>query len=146
MDAVNQRATMLDESRFRLAELDRQDWIANADEGTKIEDVLDPAYWCLLAPKLKPFDHIEVRADDGSWIANLIVLATARTWARVKILNKFDLSTKSLDYESNTHKVAFKGPQRKWSVIRTSDGEYVKEGFAAKIEAEQWLVNYESNL
>jgi hypothetical protein len=41
-----------------------------------------------------------------------------------------------------THKVEWKGPQRKHVVVRLADGAVIQEGIAEKSAANVWLENY----
>src|SRR5580692_10314857 len=50
-------------------------------------------HWGVMASKLRPFDHIEVLADDGSFCAELLVLMATKTQATVMELRKIDIST-----------------------------------------------------
>lgn len=134
-------------TRMHLAEYDRQDWTVNADLGTKLEEVLEPDYWAHMAPQMQQYDHIEVRVDDGSWIAYLLVTACDRNWAKVKLLHRYDLvEDQSIPVASLRYKVDFKGPQHRWSVIRLSDGAYVHEGERTRLAAEQWMANHEKTV
>ena len=80
------RVVILNPSRLQGAEYARQDWVVNAEEGTKISDVLDPAYWAHTSAQMKPYDRIEVRLETGEWILELLVLSADRNWARVQVL------------------------------------------------------------
>ena len=59
------RAVILNPQRRGLAEQMRQDWVVNAEEGTSVQDVLDPSYWAHIAAELQQYDHIEVRLETG---------------------------------------------------------------------------------
>jgi hypothetical protein len=138
------RALILNPQRMRLAEYERQDWIVNAEEGTTPDDLKDPGYWAHMSAQLKPYDHIEVRIDNGEWVAELLVLSCDRNWAKVYPLSFHDLrKAGDVEVASEKYEVAFKGPQFKWSVIRMSDGEKLKTGCADKAEAASWLREHE---
>lgn len=123
------RAVVLDEPRIKLAEFERQAFVANASEGTTVNDVLEPAYWSYVASKLKPYDRIEVRLDTGEWLLELLVLGCDRNWARVHLLHKHELGPVEADMpKAKKHRVEWKGPQLKWCVIRNSDDETIFKG------------------
>jgi hypothetical protein len=131
--------------RTQLAEFVRQDWRHHAEQGTQIEDILKESYWALMAKEFKPFDHIEVILETGEWIADLIVMQCDRTWAKVVLKHKFDLAPVG-DLPPDTallYTISFKGPQRKWTVIRNSDQTAVRDGFGSRSEANDWLASYE---
>ena len=140
------RGLILDESRIRLAEYERQDWTATVEESTTIEDILQPGFWSMIAVKMKPFDHIEVRSDDCSWMATFLVTECERNWAKTVLLTRYDLTKGAQsDFTSTIHRVDWKGPHFKWTVIRIKDGEKVKTGCSSRFEAEDWLRVYETN-
>ena len=138
------RAPVIPNGRIKLAEYERQDWIANIEYGTTPEDVVRPSYWALVASQMKPYDHIEARAEDGSWIAYLIVTGCDRVWARVAVDRIIKLTTQDVALSQQvSHEVVWKGPQHKFSVIRLSDQERIKDGFQSKDDASTWLKEYE---
>ena len=143
--AEGKQAPMIQSGRMRLAEYDRQDWIANIEYGNTLEQIIEPGYWGLMAQQLKPYDHIEARAEDGSWIAYLIVTGCDRTWARVAVDRVVTLTTADVSQTQATekHEIQWKGPQRKYSVIRLADSERIKEGFNTKDEAYAWMREHE---
>ena len=138
------RAVILNPQRMGLAEQMRQDWVVNAEEGTTIQDVLDTGYWAHMAAQLQQYDHIEVRLETGEWILDLIVLDIGRNYARVYVAHKHDFADVDLKAPSGaiTPKVEWKGPQRKYVVIRISDSAPLQEGFASKPEALAWMENH----
>jgi hypothetical protein len=139
-----QGSPVIDQTRMRLAEYDRQDWVANIQFGVTIEDIQTPGYWAHLASQLKPYDHIEARAEDGSWIAYLVVTGCDRAWAKVAVDRVIKLTTADVALSQEPqHKVEWKGPQYRFSVIRLSDSEKIKDGFMTKDEAHAWMVEHE---
>lgn len=132
-------------NRVRLAEYDRQEWVVNAEIGTTIEDIKQPGYWAHIASRLKPYDHIEVRSEDGAWVANFMVLCCDRSWAKVYFLSEHKLTTPdvSLSEAIKKHEAQWRGPQNKWSVIRLTDREVLKTNFNSKEDAQFWIVEHE---
>lgn len=127
---------------LQLAEHQRQIWVARVPKGVEPADVLEPSYWAHHGGKLSPYDKIEVRAEDGTWYQELIVMDSSRAWARVLPVTKVlrfetaDVSqskTAPVGYEI-THRGA-----RKWSVVRTKDRAVMSEDHAQRDSAEQWL-------
>jgi hypothetical protein len=70
--------------------------------------------------QLRPFDHIEVLADDGSFCAELLVLMATKTQATVMELRKIDISTKEGAPVEQKFAVKWRGPHSKWSVMKLS--------------------------
>lgn len=121
---------------------------ARVQQGVTPAEVLVPGFWAHHAVKLKPFDEIRVRAEDGTWVGYYLVLDCSRTWAKLKELSLHRLGTAdvSLTQASETevrafidlHKVVHRGP-RKWSVVRKSDSAVLIEGLEQRDAAGTWL-------
>lgn len=142
--AEKKRSVTIHPQRMKLAEYDRQDWTVTAELGHTIEDVQQPDYWAHMAEQMKPYDHVEVRVDDGAWVAYLLVTACGKNWARVQLLSKYDLVEDSnVPTSSAKHKVEWKGPHFKFCVVRISDGEKVKEQCTSRAEATTWMTEHE---
>ena len=125
---------ILNPQRINLAEFARQDWVVNAEEGTTVEQVQDSSYWAHTSAKFKPYDHIEVRAEDGAWIAEFIVMDCSRNWARLFRLSYNALTTKDVSISQAAAKyfVKWKGPHHKFAVIRASDNAIISEEHATQ--------------
>jgi hypothetical protein len=61
--------------------------------GRLARGLLVPAFWAHHALKLKPLDEIRAHAEDGTWLANYVVLDCSRTWAKVQQLSLHRLTT-----------------------------------------------------
>lgn len=137
-------AAVIHPTRMKLAEYERQDWIVNAEMIHTADDILLPGYWAHMANQMNPYDHIEVRSEDGSWIAELIVIETGRNWAKVLLTRKYDLVPMDAMPEGvSLHKVEWKGPQHRFCVIRLADGERVQSEFKTKEDASAWMRDHE---
>lgn len=141
---AEKRVLILNPQRIGLAEQMRQDWVVNAEEGTTVQDVLNTGYWAHMAAQMQVYDHVEVRLETGEWILDLIVLDVGRNYARVYVAAKHDFGEVDArpSTESITHKVEWKGPQRKHVVIRLADSAVLQEGFSNKSEALLWMENH----
>lgn len=141
------RLVTIDPQRMGLAESKRNDWVANAPEGATVEDIQDPGFWSLMASQLSPYDNIEVRSDDGTWVAECLVLGCDRTWAKVFVKNTYKLTTGDVALsQSSKYEVQWKGPQRKWIVLRIADQSILKEGCGTKEEAGAWMREHEKTV
>lgn len=139
------RTVVLNPQRMGLIEQLRQDWVVNAEEGTTIQDVLNPAYWSHMSAQMQIYDHVEVRLETGEWILDLIVLGVGRNWATVHLAHKHDLQPVEDSMPSmQSLSVAWKGPQLKWVVIRLSDSEILQKNFESKGDAQVWATNHEA--
>jgi len=132
--------------RLRSAEFERIIHVATPGSGHGLEEMIDPAYWAHVGPKLKPYDRIEVRAEDGTYFAELLVLACDRTWAKVHVLNWWDLSTQDVaitEAAAASSKFEIKHtPGLRWHVIRKSDRQTMHKDCQTKAEAGSWLTEY----
>lgn len=128
-------------NRFQPAENVRMVYAIVPDQGTLYDDLFKPEYWSHIASRLRPGDRIEVTAEDYSYVAVLLVLATARQSARVVELSKTTIEANSvaLNDVDAAHKIEHKGPHLKWCVIRLSDGERLKEKLESRQAANEWL-------
>lgn len=139
------KVSVLDPQRIGLVENGkRQDWVATAEEGTVVEDVMDSAYWAHCSALMSPFDHIEVRCEDGTWVADLLVLACSRNWAQVHLKHHYKLTTADVSLSQATkHEVKWKGPHLLFCVIRNSDQQTVMDKLQSKEAAALWLREHE---
>lgn len=115
--------------------------VAYADEGTKIEDILKPEYWAHHAARLTALDEITVHEESGAWRAVVMVRDKGNVWAKVVLLSKNEFNAPA---EGRSVKVGddllvdWRGPRVKWSVLRTSDNQRIKDGMATRDEALLW--------
>jgi len=133
------RAVTLDSNRLREAEHERLVYRCYPPKEHTIEDLKRPAYWASVTPKLRPWEKIEVCAEDGLWYAELLVTAVERSVAVVHVLKYDELS--SVDVGLSTLAGASKyeikhTPGLKWHVIRKLDRHIVKDGLARREDAE----------
>lgn len=143
------RVLMIPPQRVNLSEAVRQDWVADIEFGHTVNDIRNPNYWAHKAPYFKPYDHIEARAEDGGWIAHLIVVAVGKAYAKVAVDRVIQLSSNdnavvlANSQASADNKIEWKGPHRKYCVIRVADGEVLKEQCDTKEEAHLWMLDFE---
>lgn len=131
-------------SRFQQAEHARTVWRVVAEEGTAIEDVLKPMFWAHVAHTMARFDKIEILADDETWFVELIVRDCGRGFAKVALFAKIEFDAadgeKSTTLEGFT--IAWKGPKRRFVVVRDADSTLVKEELASKALALAWVQDF----
>jgi hypothetical protein len=131
--------------RFFAAEYVVNRWVVNADDSTNQADVLKGEYWGHVAASLKPWDHIYVRAENGTWYSELLVLQVARAYAAVQPLNEWKwgqdaaAEAEQAAKASAPYRSKWGGPQYKWSVIRMSDNQRVAEGMTSERDALDWI-------
>ena len=127
-------------SRVTPAEFKRTIHSMTPEAGTKLSDIMAPAYYRHVASQFKSMDRIEVMPDDGAWYAELMVLYVSKMEVRVAKLSHVKLDTvKPEEVEDETHEVKWRGPSAKWGVVHKKTGDVVKDGFANKEEAAAYL-------
>lgn len=136
--------TALIVDRIKNGEYARQVHRVTPEAGTSLEEVLEPSYWANVAAKFTQGDKVEILPEDGAYYAEALVVVCSRIHAKLQLLlhKQFHEQEKPAAKENkpkDPFEIAFKGPQRRWSVIRTSDLTYVKEGFGDKEAAQKWL-------
>lgn len=134
------------DGRFKEAEFQRTLWVCTTNENTQPDDLLATEYWAHVAAKLKPYDRIEARANDGAWFAELLVLEAGRNWARMHMLAAWKLTTSDVAQSQSAPKSPYAdfrvenmGPHAKWCVIRRSDNQKIHEGAENQDAAKRWL-------
>ena len=141
------RAVLLRPSRMSLAEHARRDWVIVAETGTTREDINDPQYFCHMAVQLRPYDRVEVRIDDESFLIEGFILACGRNWAKFKELRFTKLTADDkIEDKSDQFAYKYKGPHLKHCVIRLSDHEVIHEGAESKEAAVAWMKDYEKKV
>jgi len=123
---------------------------------TTVPDLLDPVTWAHVARQwFKPLDEITVIPQSAPFMATFIVMDKGMTWAKLKLLEVHYLNAdevepvEEVDDKLVVHlpdnapvSVEWKGPNLKWSVLRTADKEKLKTGFSIKTEAEAWAAEH----
>jgi hypothetical protein len=130
------------QNRFRLTEQARNSWAVVPADGTPYEDLFAPEYWAHVAASVRPGDLIEVRAEDGSYFALLYAVAVQRQAVAVIELLKKDLHSVRMPVIESGIAVEFKGPIRKWSVIRTKDNVIVSDKHDNRLAADNAAAEY----
>lgn len=139
------------QDRIKPAEYVRNVFAVVLPQGTKFEDVKDPAFWAHTASKLHPTDRIEVLDEEGTFFAELLVVACARNWAKVSVLRFHELTESIPDAKQQTSD-AMKEERAKYKVdwqqgtkarvIRLSDKQTLVDNLPSKADAEKWLTTY----
>lgn len=133
----------LNTNRMKRAETFRTLFAVNAQPGTTRKDLLKPDYWAHVAAGVSPLDRFEVRADDGSFFAEYLVISCDRTWVKVKELTFIELNDLGKEDEDKTELIyKFRGPQYKHSVVRVSDNMVMAEKLPTKDDALLWIAQH----
>lgn len=138
--AIAQPRTIKQPRFIREASMNRNVFSLAAPLGTLWEDVLSPAFYAHIAPKLRPLDRIEVVAEDMTFYGEVMVLAVGQQHVNVVEIAFIELSMpETIQMTLAGHKVMFRGPQARWSVVRISDGMAVSENHPTAQHAAMWL-------
>lgn len=116
--------------------------------GLTPQALLEPSFWAHHAGKLQPWNEVRARAEDGTWVADCLVLDCSRNWAKVTILRHYPLTTAEVSITQASeqemkefigkHNLVFRGTM-KWSATRKSDKAVVTEGHETKEAAKAAL-------
>jgi len=130
-----------------LAEHEMRDFVVYALHGTSVEDILETGYWAHVAERFVPFKtQIKVIAEDGSWIAELIVTACDRNWARVYMMHFHDLSEQEAAPSKDSNFTVNFAPAHGWRIIQKDTKEVIQKGFNTKDDAHKALKDYENTI
>lgn len=133
--------------RMKLAEHARKTYVAVAHHGVTLAQAMEPSYWNHVAQYVDAWDRIELRAEDDTWFAELVVTKATRTEVFVKVLNSFELSPavagKKVEGVPPGYEVNYGGPIHKHRVIRSSDSELLAHGLS-KEDAIAWAKEHAS--
>lgn len=145
------RDVKLNQSRMKSGEFVRTLYVATVEMGTTREDLMKPEFWSQVSYMFSPYDRIEVRSDDGVFFAEYLVLACERTFAKVKELSFVSLTTKDVamtqaEKDLELYEYKYRGPHRKHSILRKSDGAVMVEEKDTKEQAVAWLHNFQKAL
>lgn len=143
-----QRMAQLPVNTVQDAEFSYTTHAAFIPTGFTPEQLLDPGFWAVHATRFKAFDEVRARAEDGTWMARLLVLEAGRTWVRMKQLEFHSLGTqdealtrvalRENEEAKKLYEVKHRGP-RAWSVVRKADSQVMHEGAQTRENAERWL-------
>lgn len=143
------------QGRIKLAEFSRNTHVAVAHQGVSLEDALSPVYWAHVASGIRPFDKIELRAEDNSWFADLIVFKATKLEVFARVLTAINSNGDSLSTHHATltapavdapavpagYVVDYGGPIHNYRVIRTADGAVLVYGLSQD-EAVAWAIDH----
>ena len=149
MPAAKRKVVDIKPSQFSLTEFQRQSITIVAKPEQSIEDVMEPGAWATVSPKVRPWDRIDVIAEDGSYVAELFVVQVSKLWVRTALVNFTDLSKENRsedDGSDDLHLVKWRGPSAKFCVMRKADNSVVSEKHESKEDASKSMLDYEKAL
>lgn len=114
----------------------RRSWTVTS--AAPFEEHLNPESWGHVAIKLRAGDRVELSPPDRSYVAELVVLAADKTWAKVALLWKADIQANSTA-PFDDYKITHRGP-KKWSVLKGKD--VLAENLDTRDDAEKFKADH----
>lgn len=132
--------------RIKSGEFIRTLYVGTAFPNTVPLDLLEPEYWAHFAATLRPRDRLEMWADDGSWLAEYVVLGATKNAATIRMINAVELDPIMYGRDDTgplaAYEVRHRGLVAQWSVIRKTDGAVIHEGEATESGARLYLTQH----
>lgn len=124
----------------------RIEWDVTVDVDTTIEDLLNPIFWSHVSGSTFNGQNnlITVYWDDKSQIAELYVRHYDHAGAKMQLLSHVVFDERKAADDSDGYKVTFSQSQKKYKVSRIVDGVVIKDDFATKAEALEFVEEYKS--
>lgn len=138
-----QEVVSLERGRWSGLEYKCRQFQATIPQEHTIEQIMIPAYWSIVANELTPYNEIRALAEDGSWVAYLIVNEVGTNYARVTLdrmieMDRFDPNVKE-KVDTSDYRVVYRGEHFRWSVKRISDNAWIHEFAQSRGAAHAWL-------
>lgn len=139
-DVAKSKTQPITMSRHALTEVVAARHSISPEAGTPFEDVLKPGYFANIASKLHPTDIIEVRPEEGSYYAELIVWNAGKAHANVSPVMHVKRPSGMTMKIVEGFEVEFRAGPTMYRVVRASDGTEIKSGFSNPDDATDWLI------
>jgi hypothetical protein len=139
-------------------------WAIDCEQGTKLEDLSRPEFYSNIANRVNKNDTIRAFFEDGSYIVDLVIIEIDKqnitpVWVKTLITGVINIEKaknlalenkskkdkeetkeetkedKKLDFNHPLISLKFRGPVKKWSVIRKEDGAILQEELQSKEQA-----------
>lgn len=129
----------IDPTSLREAGIERQIFRLTLNNAFIKEDLLNSHKWRQIAksqPTLKVGSIVEVLREDMAFFATMIVVGKVTDEIFLKFINFILLEDEKSELSKNSDfEISWKGPIRKFAIIRKSDNSLRKDGLASKEEA-----------
>ncbi len=130
--------------RFGLAEHSYQRFSAMVAPGTTKAMLEDPSFWSNVKNRLRTFDEVRVMAEDGSFMARVLVVYADALAAHARVLEMHDLGDvdiEALQGGQTRYQCQQKGVL-KWCIVDTETGNFIRQGIGTRSVAERELEEY----
>ncbi|MCG7985062.1 MAG: hypothetical protein JAY90_20220 [Candidatus Thiodiazotropha lotti] len=127
---------------FKLAEHAYRCFDVIVPQGITPDDLMNPVLYQNVASRITQYNEIRVIAEDGSYMARLLVMFVRGTDVKTQILECYKFS--DTDYVSDQEAEYFVEVRgsKGWCVIKRSDGTRVIENISDRATAERELNDY----
>lgn len=134
--------TQLTPRRFKQSNSVRNQWHIEPEFGTPVEALLVPGYWAHISSYLRRGDVITALAEDNSYHVELLVLEAGKLFAKVVLKQRVDITAAQMSNAPipDGYEIKFRGPVKKWSVLR--DKDVLKDELDSRSAAESWLTDH----
>lgn len=132
--------TQLHFSKFHRYQQHGANYFAEIPVGTTLDEILDPMYWAHISGIFRgKYNEITALWDDKSRLVRLFVRFYAQTYAHVEVLedNIFE-DADGIDVPS-AYDVKWVNDREKYSVVRKSDSQLMRNGFNTKEHAVAYI-------
>ncbi|MES2671619.1 MAG: hypothetical protein V4673_14545 [Pseudomonadota bacterium] len=127
-------------SRYDLSENIARRHAVSPEAGVPLGALLKPSFWSNVAHQLRDTDIIEVRAEDGTYYAELYVWSKGKAFANVSVINAIERPQTMLMKAVEGFDVEFRAGPTKFRVVRVTDAKEIKSGFETADAATDWLI------
>ena len=120
-------------------------WNAVVPHGTLQDDVLHPKMWAHVAATLRAGDEIRVKVESNEWVQYLMIMEVGPNYAVVARIGQVHplIGANRHVVEADTDfSIEWKGPVRKWAVIRKSDKAVIYDKFESRETAQSRLASH----
>lgn len=136
------RKAQLPATHLQLAQYVTQTYFTFIPVGHSPEDLLDPNYWMHWAKKLRPNYFIRVRAEDGSFDGELLVIQASDTWAKCVwfVFNeRAESEQATADQTPLRDHYKLEANAKGWRVIHKPTGKVLAKDLPQRVDAEKAL-------
>lgn len=138
-------ASKLHFGRLTPAEQVHRHWFADIPAGVTVDAVENPGYWLHhTRAGISALDTLTAFCEDATWEATYRVMYVGSAEIKLSRISYTAHAEGVEEPASDSHKVKWKGPVNKWSVMKKTgdDEEYIAKGFTEKSQAMKHLISH----
>lgn len=128
---------------FQVAEIARSAFRMQVPVSFEKKDLTESENWRDIVaayPMIQIGNIIEVLREDYEFFANLLVVGKSKDEIFLKIITFTEFSSEKLNEES-AYEILWKGPNKKFAIIRKSDQKEMRDKFTSRDEAKSHIKN-----